>query len=100
MLAADPVAASKRADGDSRTEGERRGRAAVVAEKQRQFTAVGRVLLPVGQRAAALPVELVVEEGEGGEVLGADAGPAQVEHGQGDHNNSPVAGGGHDGLLL
>jgi len=49
------------------------------SEKGETFTAVGRVLFPLGQRAASLLVELIVEQSEGGEILRGEDGPAQVQ---------------------
>lgn len=63
-------------------------------EKTKTFTAVGRVFFPLGQRAASLLVELIVEQSESGEILGGEDGPAEVQQRERDHNNSP-AGRGH-----
>lgn len=65
--------------------------------KNRDFTAVRRVFFPLGQRAAALLVELIVEQCEGGEILSGEYGPTQVQQRQSDHNNSPACRG-HVGL--
>uniref|UniRef100_A0AAQ4Q7R7 Protein ARV n=1 Tax=Gasterosteus aculeatus aculeatus TaxID=481459 RepID=A0AAQ4Q7R7_GASAC len=47
-------------------------------EKTKTFTAVGRVFFPLGQRAASLLVELIVEQSESGEILGGEDGPAEI----------------------
>lgn len=57
------------------------------------ITAVGCVLLPVGQEAAVLLPELAGEERERGEELGGEDGPAQTQQGQ-NHRHHP-AGRGH-----
>lgn len=49
-----------------------------ISEK-RDFTAFGRVFFPLGQRAASLFVELVVEQSESGEILGGEDSPTQIE---------------------
>lgn len=50
------------------------------SSRERQvFTAVRSEIFPLGQGAASLLVNPVVEQGEAGEVLGGDDSPAQVE---------------------
>ena len=70
-----------------------RGGRGEAAATRRHFTAVGGVLLPLGQRAAALPVELVVEQRQGGEVLGGDGGAAQAQQREDEHRGDPATGG-------
>lgn len=74
-----------------------RGGRGELTPKKRDFTAVSRVLFPLGQRAASLFVELIVEQSEGGEILGGDNRPRQAEYRERYHNNGPVCRG-HVGL--
>lgn len=65
-----------------------RGRATA---KKGDFTAVSRVLFPLGQRAASLLVELIVEQSQSGEILGGEHRPTQAEQRERYQSNGPAS---------